>query len=285
LVLVDRTGKLDGEIGEATLIHTSGISLRFGEVALARLESQSFDIWLFDLGRRMFSRFTSHASSEIVPIFSTKRDLVVFTSNRDGRLNLYRAAVDHPAEAERLTQSPNTQVASSWAPAGSRLVFDEFTPSTRRDIWLVDLNGDRKPVPLVRTAFDESNGKISPDGKWLVYESDETGRQEVYVQPFEGPGTKVQLSARGGRLPSWISATSLTYLEAGQMMEVGWTGQAVKGEPVVLFDRGSVPSEPTVVNYDISADGKFLLLEHQPGDRSNTSATLRLIVNWAAAPQ
>ncbi|MBK5293135.1 MAG: serine/threonine-protein kinase [Acidobacteriia bacterium] len=283
MVLLDRRGRVENENIEEAPVHTLGVSLRGGVAAFARFENQKHDIWLMDFGRRSLGRFTSGAGSKIIPVFSTDGRSVAFSSNRDGPLNLYRAPIGQPDKTERLTRSLNVQFASSWAPTGDKLVFDEYAPSTGGDIWLVDLTGDHKADPLVRTPFDEVNGKISPDGKWLAFQSNETGRSEVYVQPYPGSGSKVQVSTRGGRLPNWTSAGNLTYLEAGRMMESKWTGQGAQGEPAVLFDRGSLPAKASVSSYDVSADGRFLVLEQRLAGASDPSATLQLIVNWTAA--
>lgn len=197
----------------------------------------------------------------------------MFSSNREGPLNLYRSPIGQPEKAERLAPSANNQIATSWTPSGDGLVYYEFNPGNGSDIWMLDLARDRKAIPLVKTLFDESQAHVSPDGKWLAYTSTETGRGEVYVQPFPGPGPKVRTSTQGGSRPRWISASSLTYLYAGRVMEVKWNGQASTPAPYL-------PASQPVATYDVAPDGRLLLLEQRTDP--TRPATLQLIVNWAA---
>ena len=118
-------------------------------------------------------------------------------------MNLFWKPADGSPAEERLTTSEYTQLPSSWSPDGEMLAFEEYHPSTGSDLWILPLKGDRKPRPFVRTQSDEGDAAFSPDGRWLAYVSNYSGRYEIYVQPFPGPGGKWQISTEGGTAPLW----------------------------------------------------------------------------------
>ena len=123
-----------------------------------------------------------------------------------------------------MTAGEYTQVPNSWSPDGQLLAFVEINPTTGLDIWVLRM-GDRKAQPFLRTQFNESAPQFSPDGRWLVYTSNESGRTEVYVQPYPGPGGKWQISTEGGTEPVWNrNGRELFYRTGDKMMAVGARG-------------------------------------------------------------
>ena len=123
-------------------------------------------------------------------------------SNKEGPQNLFWQLADGSGGLERLTTSEYTQIPMSWSPDGQLLAFVEINPTTGYDIWVLRLS-DRKAQPFLRTPFNEAAPRFSPDGRWLAYISDESGRFEIYVQPYPGPGGKWQISTEGGTEPVW----------------------------------------------------------------------------------
>ena len=119
-----------------------------------------------------------------------------------GSTVLLRKLADGSGEEEELGQVEQHSHTASWLPDGNVLAF-EMEPTSTRDIWFLPLEGDRKPTPFFLTPFDESAAKFSPDGRWIAYASNESGRREIYVQPYPGPGGKWQVSATGGDEPVW----------------------------------------------------------------------------------
>ena len=141
----------------------------------------------------------------------------MFASPRNGAVNLHWQAADGTGSVERLTTSPNQQEPTSISPDGMRLVLRETAPKTGQDINLLTFEGQRRVESLIQTMFAERNGEISPDGRWLAYESNESGQYQIYVRPFPRVESgRWQVSTAGGTRPLWArNGRELFYLEEG----------------------------------------------------------------------
>ena len=193
-------------------------------------------------------------------------------------------SADGSGAPERLTPGEIYQWPGSWSPDGQLLAFSRSGPTTGSDIWVLNLKGERKPQPFLQTPANESGGMFSPDGRWLAYESDESARWEVYVQPFPGPGGKVQISTEGGVEPVWArNGRELFYRNGDKMMvaavETKPTFAAAK--PKLLFERHYEASTPPVLaNYDVSLDGqRFLMIK--AGEQESSATQLHVVLNWS----
>jgi dipeptidyl aminopeptidase/acylaminoacyl peptidase len=188
---------------------------------------------------------------------------------------------DGSGTAERLTTSQYITASSSWSPDGQTIAFLENNPETGQDIWTVGV-ADRKARPFLKTKANESAPKFSPDGHWLAYTSDETGRWEVYVQPFPGPGGKWQISTDGGMEPVWNpDGQELFYRAGNRMMAVPVTLHTgfSSGKPMVLFEGPWLPTPLTFPNYDVSRDGqRFIMLK--PADEDRGARQIVVVQNW-----
>src|SRR5262249_44768368 len=127
---------------------------------------------------------------------------IAYASPRNGKWDLYMKPVGGGSE-EPLLASDNDKSPDDWSPDGRVIVYEAIAGRTKLDLWWLPLDGDRKPVPYLQTESNECHARLSPDGKWLAYVSDETGRAEVYVQRFPTPGNRVLISANGGDQPAW----------------------------------------------------------------------------------
>jgi Tol biopolymer transport system component/tRNA A-37 threonylcarbamoyl transferase component Bud32 len=168
-------------------------------------DPNSMDLWMVDLGRGLASRFTHIPSCRIFnETWSPDGSQVAFDANPDGPYNIYRQSANGQGDEELLykNSAPFKNI-TQWTPDGKYLLFDQPDPTTGWDSWMLPLEGDRKPIPLVHTRFNETVSQISPDGKWLSYLSDESGRPEVYVQSFPNPGPKYQVSTTGATFGGW----------------------------------------------------------------------------------
>ena len=181
--------------------------------AISVLDRAGVDIWIAEPGRDNFTRFTFQPGVDAYPVWTPDGRRLIFSSNRAGLNNLYWKSADGSGPEERLTESPNFQLPGSVSRDGKWLAFYEESASSSFDIWILPLQGERKPKPFVQTPYWEGEPSFSPDGRWLAYVSMETGQAEVYVQPFpEGISRgKWLISANGGREPVWVRATDASF--------------------------------------------------------------------------
>ena len=248
-------------------------------IGIADLGSQ---IWLYDLSADTLTRITFEGNANSYPAWTPDGKRIAFESAKEGPLNLYWQLADGSGGLERLTTSESWQVLSSWSPDGQLLAFTEVNPTTSYDIWILRMS-DRKAQPFLRTAFNEAAPQFSPDGRWIAYASDESGRFEVYVQPYPGPGGKWQVSTEGGTEPVWNrNGRELFYRSGDKMMAVDVTTQPsfVAGKSRMLFQGPYLPTPGTLPNYDVSPDGqRFLMLK--PSEQSGAAPTqINVVLNW-----
>ncbi len=227
--------------------------------------SQDSQVWQYDLSRETLTRFTFEGTVNGYPAWTLDGKRIAFISNKEGPLNVFWQQADGSGGLERLTASDDLQTPSSWSPDGKLLAFNAITPTTGIDILVLRL-GDRKTQPFLQTPFNESAPRFSPDGRWLAYVSDESGRYEVYVQPYPGPGGKWQISTEGGSEPVWNpNGRELFYRSGDKMMAVDIATQPgfTVGKPRMLFEGPYQLTPVTFPNYDVSPDGaRFLMLKH-----------------------
>jgi Tol biopolymer transport system component len=207
---------------------------------------------------------------------------IAFVSNKEGQLNIFWQLADGSGGLERLTTSEYLNAPMSWSPDGQLLAFSEVNPATGRDIWVLRLS-DRKAQPFLRTPFDEGAPAFSPDGRWLVYVSNESGRNEIYVQSYPDQRGKWQISTEGGTEPTWNrNGRELFYRTGDKMMAVDIATQPgfAAGRPRMLFKRQYQPSPVMRANYDVSADGqRFLMLK--PSEQAQAATTqINVVLNW-----
>jgi Tol biopolymer transport system component len=250
------------------------------QVAVA-IEEQETQIWLYDLVRETLTRMTIEGNSNINAIWTPDGKKLAFTSNKEGPVNLYWQNADGSGGLERLTTSDYLH-SMSWSPDGQLLAYIEINPTTGYDIWVVNAN-DHKTQPFLRTPFNESSPRFSPDGHWLAYTSNESGRCEIYVQPYPGPGGKWQISTEGGTEPVWNhSGRELFYRNGEKMMAVDITMQPsfAAGKPQLLFEARYELSPGTFAYYDVSPDGqRFLMLKpNEVGEAAPTQ--INVVLNW-----
>jgi len=247
------------------------------------------DVWIYDIPRDTLTRLTfekNNAGNAASWTPDGKR--VVFPSNRMGPQNLFWKPVDGSGPEERLTTSQNVQRASSFSPDGRFHVFSELDPKTGNDLWVLPMEGDRKPRVFLQTPFQERSGQFSPDGRWIAYASDESGRLEVYVRPFPGPGGKWQISTEGGSELAWSpKGKELFYRTGGQkekMMVVEYQTQPTfgAGKPRLLFEGNYVGGTGggAGASYSVSPDGQRFLMLKAPDQAQAALTQINVVLNW-----
>ena len=250
-------------------------------VAVSVAEQGDEQIWLYDFVRETLTRLTFSGSLNQVQAWTPDGKRIAFDSNKEGPTNMFWQPADGSSGAERLDTSEYAHTPKSFSPNGQLLAYVELNPTTGRDIWVLRLS-DRKAQPFLRTQFNESVPAFSTDGHWLAYVSDESGKFEVYAQPYPGPGGKYQISVDGGTEPVWnLNGKEMFYRSDDKMMAVDITTQPSfsVGKPKMLFQGSYLPTAFTTPYYDVSPDGqRFLMIKP---DEKNTSLTQIVVVqNW-----
>jgi Tol biopolymer transport system component len=281
---LDRDGRVLGPVGEAAPHDDLSLSPDGQRVAVAIGDPRigSSDLWILRVPEDAPLRLTSDEGDEISPVWSPDGSEIAYAWSRDGAPHVFRLAVGDPEPELIVPHNGHVQFVCDWSPDGSTLVYIDRDPVTWTDLWTVALDGDRKPVPWLQTRFQELDAQFSPDGHWIAYASNDTGRFEVYVQPFPGPGEKRRISVGGGRLPRWcLEGKEIVYVDLEA--EPGIIAVAVEGSgaepaasPRTLF---RLPSR--VRSFDVTADGQRFLVN---GNVDASSRTLvHVVVNWTAA--
>jgi serine/threonine-protein kinase len=287
LVWVDRMGREEPLPAPVRAYQYAHLSPDGTRVALD-LRDQEEDIWIWDIARETLTRVTFDKGVDQYPVWSPDSRRLIFTSGRTGALNLFWQAADGTGAVEQLTEGPNPQAPYAITPDGSHLMFRE--DGQQHDLMLMPLQPPRRPQPLVQTMFGERNGEIAPDGRWLAYESNESGRDEIYVRPFpDVSGGRWQASTGGGRIPLWSrTGQELFYVSPdsvlmGVRMERGpepgpsWRSST----PARILQGQYFYADPgNGRTFDIAPDGRRFLMIKQVG--GNEAAPQRLVVvqNW-----
>ncbi|MHB8653153.1 MAG: protein kinase domain-containing protein [Terriglobia bacterium] len=308
LAWLDANGKQLAAVGEPGGYNNPRLSPDGSRLAesVGDPQARNANIWLIDLARGVRTRFTFDEGTDIFPVWSPHGTRIVFGSNLKGSPDLYVKNASGAGAAEPLLVSDAVKLTSDWSRDGRYIAFSylDYKGQTKFDIWVLPMFGDRKPFPFLQTEFNEGSAVFSPDGHWLAYQSDESGRFEIYVAPFQGQpatstagpqallsqgvggqGGKWQVSQGGGRGPTWRrDGKALYYLgpegtlmEAavmpkGTAVEVGIPRQVLRAR----FSAAGSYSRP----YDVAPDGKrFLVLT---SEETSSTTPLTLVTNWTA---
>jgi serine/threonine-protein kinase len=287
LVWVDRQGRETPLAAPPRAYAYPRISPDGMHVAVTALD-QIPDIWLWDLARETLTRVTTDQAGNAVWTPDGRR--LVFTSNRAGALNLFSQPADGTGDIERLTVSSNAQVPSAVSPDGTRVVFTQTSLKTGQDVMALRLNGPHEVLTLVQTPFDESNGIVSPDGRWLAYQANESGQFQIYVRPFPDVNSRRwQVSTGGGTQPLWArSGHELFYYgpDAELMRVVVAGGQAwVADAPMKVLEGRYLVSatgvSSTYRNYDVAPDGqRFLMLKAAGSDAAGAPTQIVVVQHF-----
>jgi serine/threonine protein kinase len=288
LIWYDRTGKQIEATGTAGLYLEPSVSADSNKLAISSLAggTGNLNIWVFDLARATKTRLTFPPSSDRQPNWAPDGKAVAFVSNRDGPPHIYLNASDGTGTPTALTVDAASEFAPRFSPDGRYLLFERLTeqPNSRREIWGVLLSADRKAFPVIQSQYDVYSPALSPDGKWLAYESRESGRPEICVVPFLHGTGKWEVSTGGGVLPRWRrDGRELFYISTdNKIMSAEITEQESSlliGKVQSLFQVNPVPFAGGS-NYDVTGDGKKFVVASLAA--SQVSEPLTVVVNWIA---
>ncbi len=235
-------------------------------------------LYIYDIARDTLNRFTFQGSNNLVPLWTPDGKRIAYISNSTGPRNIFWQFADGTGGLDRLNTSPQLSIPGSWSPDGKVLAYSIIDPHMGYDIWTLTPS-DHKTQIFLQTKFNESAPQFSPDGRWLAYTSDESGRYEIYLVPYPGPGGKWQISSDGGREPLWNrNGRELFFRNGNKMMAAPINTQQgfSAGTPKMLFQGQYVTLANSTPNYDVTADGqKFLML------KSTVQPTqINVVVNW-----
>lgn len=243
LVWVDRRGQQLGALGPAAVTASPQLSPDGKRFAVARGARGTEDIWLLEMAEGTTSQFTFDPARDASPLWSPDGSRIVFRSDREGgRYNLYEKSSSGAGQEELLYESsgPYPINPHDWSADGRFIVYLRVEEKANFDLWVLPLFGDRQPFPFLQEEYDENQGQLSPDGRWMAYVSNESGRDEVYVQSFPTPGGKRRVSTGGGVQPRWrADGEELFYLASDQnLMAVPVRGETTleMGAPAALFE-------------------------------------------------
>lgn len=244
-----------------------------------RIADARADIWVLELERGTLTKVTFDEGLEDGPLWTPEGDRLLFSAETPA-FDLFWTPSDGSGEADVLYQTQYDKLPKSLSSDGSLLAFVESHPETDRDIWILPLKEGGELQPFVRTPFSEGEPVFSPDGNWIAYQSNESGRFEIYVQAYPGPGGKTQLSTDGGVEPRWAEDTQeLFYRNGPQMMavEVETGSELSASAPTVLFE-GDYLLEQWTRNYDVTADGqRFVMVADDPDVQE---PHIEVVLNW-----
>jgi len=287
----DRSGKEVGKAGDpgGALMGPSA-SPDGRHLALFQGLNGFVDIRLLDIERGVLTRFTSDPADDVWPVWSRDGKNIVFSSNRKGQLDLYLKAIGETGSEQSLLATPDHKVANDWSPDGRFLLYTSIDAKVDVSLWVLPLDGERKPFKAVQTDFNAGWAQFSPDGKWIAYASNESERWEIYVQRFPGPGPRSIVSTGGGVMARWrpdgkelfyialddrLTAVPIRFASGGQTIEAG--------TPTPLFATrvgGALAQTDVNPPYVVAPDGQRFLMSTVVDD-ANTSP-ITVILNWKA---
>ena len=271
LAWFDRAGNMEPVVGSPGPVRDPALSPSETQVAFAGRSAGAglADIWLLDIAREVPLRVTFDPSFHFFPVWSPDGLQILFSANRDGRSQIYVTELDdsNSKDAELVFASDDDSYASDWSQDG-RFVAYSTGSMAGGDLWAIPLTGERQPIEVATSDFIEGDGRFSPDGNWIAFVSNESGRSEVYVQAFPNGGRKVRISVDGGSQPRWRGdGRELFYLDAKRRLlavpvDVDSAG-VVTGQPEVLFQTR--PDVAGYADYDVTQDGERFLMVASSG--------------------
>jgi Tol biopolymer transport system component len=291
----DRQGKAQGAVGDPAVYRAISLSPDGVRAAVSRRvdeQSPAFSIWLLDFARGGAGhQHTFGSGFHDAPVWSPDGSRIVYSAVRDGVYGLFQKAANGAGDEEPVLPPGTPRFPNDWSRDGRFILYSELGPKAKGDLWVLPAtggsSGERKPTPYLVAEFNESQGQFSPDVHWVVYTSDESGIQEIWVRPFplnSGPGGKWLVSKGGGSQPRWRNSREIVYLAPDRKLmavEVTTSPTFQPGVPKPLFTSPIFLATGDLQRYDVTADGKRFLINSEAVDPAASPITV--VLNWTAA--
>jgi len=281
VIELDRAGKEVGTFGVAGNVYNVSLSPDGRRLATTR-GNANIDVWITDIARNVSSRFTFDPATDFTPVWSPDGSRIAFNSDRMGRTAIFMKP-SNGVQAESLFYAGRGIFGvADWSRDGLFLACVGTYDQKDNGIYLLPLEGPRTPRAVVVTPFVEGDPRFSPDGRWILYSSDESGRRELYIQPLEGGSGKWQVSTEGGRDPRWSRDGKEIFFIASNnrlmAVDVATTPTVALGTPRALFRSISWDGDRFGGNFDLSADGQRFFVRRARGATELPATTV--VVNW-----
>jgi eukaryotic-like serine/threonine-protein kinase len=290
---LDRKGNRQAVVGEPGEWNFWRLSRDGRRAAVSRNRAGGSDLWILETERGVSSRFTSRPGVSVWPVWSPDQRTIVFSAAAPR--NMFRKEITGAGTEQRINESSNTQWATDWSGDGHFVLYQENAPGTQIDLWILLVTPDGRPAPgtnprpYLRTPFNEWMGRFSPEPnpRWVAYQSDESGRYEVYVDGFPEPHGKTRISTGGGYFPQWGAQVGkdgreLFYVSPdNKLMSVNLAFAGDSVEPSAPHERFALPTVDAASSdastYEVAPDGNRFLVRGTP---QQSSPPLTVIVNW-----
>ena len=284
LVWVDRRGQKCGEIGQpAQLFAYPALSPDGRSVAVEGMENANLDIWIYNIARAARTRLTDDPATEILPVWSPGGEEVAYGSYRTGSIDIFVRRADAGTGERVLAATGYPKRVSDWSRDGQHIVYSLKDPRNGYDLWYLkrDGKGNWQPHPFLQTSANETMPKLSPDGRYVAYQSDESGRAEVYVRPFPEGNQKWAVSSNGGKQIRWSrNGREMFYVEGDTLVAVPVrTVPGFSMGPAARLFAHSAFKTWNDANYDVSANGERILLPERVGAQGREPA-IHIVENW-----
>ncbi len=289
IVWVDREGRMTRLLDEEGTYANPRLSPDGRQLSLTVLRDGNWDIWVYDLEREVSTRLTFDEGSDTEQLWSPDGRSLIYSSTQDGADSLFRKAADGSGEAEQVGKYKNPMWGSAWSYDGRYVFFTTTSPSY--DVGVMEI-GKEEPTLLLNTPFAELDGAPSPDGRWVAYSSDESGRTEIYVRSFEPGGGRWQISDTGGGYARWSgTGKELFYRTDTGIMAVSIeaAGDSLRtGRPRELFSGafrggtgGTTVGGSTFADYEVSRDGqRFVMFPIAATTEESRAGLVTLVSPW-----
>jgi eukaryotic-like serine/threonine-protein kinase len=283
LVRVSQTGQVEVLPAEPRLYSDPRVSPD-GHFVASHLQGDENDVWVVGVERGSLTRLSFSPSEDETPAWSPDGRTVAWAGSRT---NLIRGIFRRPADGggnEELVWSLNLHAhVRDWTPDSKALIIETADPKTNNDIWRLDLEGQPTATPIIQTPFNEHNSRLSPDGHWLAYSSNESGRDEIYIQPYPQGGSRLTVTTSGGDQPVWArDGRTLFFRSNGGVCAIDFVAGVqpkVSNVRVLFPDRFDNPQAGNHTGYDVFPDGRLLMLQSST-DPESTRTKIVMVFNW-----